>query len=256
MDSKAASPHSCDQWIYNAFKSLLALLDANKFLIGVLLIIACFRHESALKNEMGSQKLFSPPEICTQRNLTRFSESRDYDAMRRMADACGSTGLAVEARVALHAWDNEDWRRARSALTIEAFRRYIRTWEYDGAYLDEARMAIESLAMRRRTAAPSAAGLDYCSFREAEPVSTSRREFFVQVFSSRTLDRAAYTRNAIARRYASVLGSCNAEVQSIRSRYDGELHRVVIGPIQTRLTAQTLCQELRQKGLEDCTAIQ
>jgi hypothetical protein len=248
MDSKAASTHTCDQWLQNAFKVVMKFLDANKFLIGIILILACFRHESHSRTE----RLPSLSQLCTQHNLTRFAEQRDNDAMRKVADECRSSAIAVDARNALEYWDNEDWGRARNTRTVQAFQHYLRKWGEDGAHVAQANHAIRTLAIRRRMAAPPAADLDYCS----QDSSGARREFFVQVFSSKTLDRAASARDVIARKYSAVIGSCGADVHSVKSRRDGELHRVLIGPVQTRYTAQSLCDELKHKGLMDCAAIQ
>jgi hypothetical protein len=245
MDSKAASTHTCDQRLHAAFKTVMKFLDSNKFLIGVILILACFRHESHSKIER-------LPEICTQHSLTRFADQRDFDAMRKVADECRPSAIAVDARNALEYWDNEDWRRAKNTRTAHAFQHYLRKWGEDGAHTAQASHAIRTLAIRRRMTPPPAAELDYCS----QDNSGVRREFFVQVFSSKTLDRAASARNVIARKYSTVIGNCGADVHSVRSRRDGELHRVLIGPIQTRYTAQSLCDELKHKGLMDCAAIQ
>lgn len=247
MDSKAASSHTADQWIYNAFKAVMKFIDANKILIGIILILAVFRHESYTR----SFRFTGAPEICTQRNLVRFGEARDVDAMRRIAGECRSGGLSAEAANVLQYWDNEDWRRAKNARTIQAFRHYLRKWEYDGAHVTAASNAIKYLAMRGRLSAPASA-LDYCTHEGAG----QRNEFFVQVFSSKALDRAAYARDAIAKKYSDVIGNCGADVHTVRLRSEGEMHRVLIGPVQTRPTAQTLCEQLKRKGLAECAATQ
>lgn len=247
MDSKAASSHTADQWIYNAFKAVMKFIDANKILIGIILVIAVFRHETYTR----SFRHTAAPEICTHRNLVRFGENRDVEAMRQIAGECRGGSLSTEAASVLQYWDNEDWRRAKNARTIQAFRHYLRKWELDGAHVIAANNAIKYLAMRGRLGAP-ASGLDYCS----HETSGQRSEIFVQVFSSKTLDRAAYARDAIARKYSDVIGNCGADVHSVRLRSEGELHRVLIGPVQTRPTAQTLCEQLKRKGLAECAAIQ
>lgn len=250
MDPKAAWTHSSDQWISNAFKSLLAFLDANKILIGIVLIIAVFRHEAPSKPHTAHRM----SDICIERNLTRFDESRDYDGLRKMAYACGKSGLADRAGAILRYWDNEDWRQAKAEQTVRACQRYIDRWEADGSFVEEARFMIRSLKAREQD--HPAAGRDYCAAQEPSSFHGGERAFFVQVFSSRTLDRAASARDVIARRYAEVLGSCDLDVHSLRRRQEGDLHRVLIGPIQTKFTAQTLCNTLRQKGLDECAAIQ
>jgi hypothetical protein len=248
MDSKAASSHSCDQWVAKAFKAVVEFIDANKILIAIILIIACFRHGGSI----AGYRHAAEPGICAHHSLVRFREARDLNGMRRIAGECRSDRLSAEAAHILQYWDNEDWRRARNARTVQAFRHYLRRWEYDGAHVAAANKAIRYLVSRGRLNTTAVSSLNYCSRSGSSP----RNEFFVQVFTSKRLGRAAFVRDSIARKYSDVIGNCEADVRSVRLRGAGETHRVVIGPVQTRPTAQMLCKQLKRKGLAECVAIQ